>query len=84
MRYETGVLVGRASSLANVRLSARKRPEVKLCELAAGDRSVIVLARARFREFLAEGSSSREEQQAWMLLHQAVELFDQGADQVRA
>ena len=77
MQYITGLLVGRAYALANGTLSADDgRDPAELCDLARGDRMAIVLAQARYREFLAGPSPSVGDRRALKLLDAALERFD--------
>ena len=76
MQYNTGLLVGRAFALANGSAGDRQRLAAELCTLADGDRTALVLAQARYREFLAERAGCPEEARALALLDAALERFD--------
>ncbi len=76
MQYNTGLLVGRAFALANGSAGDRQRLAAELCTLADGDRMALVLAQARYREFLAERAGCPEEARALALLDAALERFD--------
>jgi hypothetical protein len=78
--YNTGLLVGRAFSHASQTEDGtppdRGTATAELCELAAGDRLALVMAQARFEEFLARPGASPADARALALLDDALERFD--------
>ena len=76
-QYNTGLLVGRAFSYAN-RSDAIDVAAVadELLDLAGADRLSIVLARARFEEFVAGPSATPADRRALSLLDAALSRFD--------
>jgi hypothetical protein len=76
-QYNTRLLVGRAFSHAHHDLSADAVDDAveELCLLAAGDRMAIVLAQARFSEFLAGPTPSVEDARALCLLDATLDRF---------
>lgn len=78
MSYNQGLLIGRAFALANGESTARAPadPVAELCHLADGDRMAIVLAQARYREFVLGPSPTMEDRGALALLEAALDRFD--------
>lgn len=76
-QYTTGLLIGRAFAHANRSASnASEDVAEELCQLADGDRTALVLARARFQEFLAGPTPSPADERALRLLEAALRRFD--------
>lgn len=78
MSYNQGLLIGRAFALANGEPTAggSADPVAELCHLADGDRMAIVLAQARYREFVLGPSPTVEDRGALTLLEAALDHFD--------
>lgn len=76
-KYTNALLMGRAFAHANrVPASTLTEAAEELCALAAGDRLAIVLAQARFREFVAVGVPSQADERALRLLDAALKCLD--------
>ena len=78
MHALTALLLGRAFALANTPGLSPPSAALELCQLAGGDRRVLLGARSRCDELVREDPPSGERCKAYALLHTALAAFDTG------